>query len=97
MAITATIQKKDVKGSDRVHRGTLNLGTGTMTPVRKVVELLRELSGCPIEDRDVAVQGPMRFQCDRATIDRIIEWQPRVDVEEGVRRTWEAMRSYAAR
>ena len=77
--------------------GTLNLGTGILTPVRRVVELLRELSGCPIEDEGVPVQGPMRFQCDRTTIDRIIEWQPLVGVDEGVRRTWEAMRSYAAR
>jgi nucleoside-diphosphate-sugar epimerase len=82
---------------DSDYAGTLNLGTGTMTPVRRVVGLLRELSGCPIEDRDVPVLGPMRFQCDRTTLDRAIEWEPRVSVEEGVRRTWEAMRSYAAR
>ena len=82
---------------DSDYAGILNLGTGTMTPVRRVMELLRELSGCPIEDRDVPVQGPMRFQCDMTTLNRIVDWQPRVGIEEGVRRTWEAMRSYAAR
>jgi nucleoside-diphosphate-sugar epimerase len=82
---------------DSDYAGTLNLGTGTLTPVRRVVDLLRELSGCPIEDRDVPVQGPMRFQCDMTTLHRIVDWRPRVDVEEGVRRTWEAMRSYAGR
>jgi nucleoside-diphosphate-sugar epimerase len=84
-----------VKLLDSDYAGTLNLGTGTLTPVRRVVDLLRELSGCPIEDRDVPVQGPMRFQCDRTTLDRVIDWEPRVGVDEGVRRTWEAMRSYA--
>jgi len=83
-----------VKLLDSDYAGTLNLGTGTMTPVRRVVDLLRSLSGCPIEDRDVPVHGPMRFQCDMTTLNRIIDWAPRVDVEEGVRRTWAAMRSY---
>jgi nucleoside-diphosphate-sugar epimerase len=82
---------------DSDYAGTLNLGTGTMTPVRRVVDALSELSGCPIEDRDVAVQGPMRFQCDMTTLTRIIDWRPRVGIDEGVRRTWEAMRSYAGR
>lgn len=86
-----------VKLLDSDYTGTLNLGTGAMTPVGRVVDLLRELSGCPIEDRDVAVQGPMRFQCDMTTLNGIVDWRPRVDVEEGVRRTWEAMRSYAGR
>jgi nucleoside-diphosphate-sugar epimerase len=85
-----------VKLLDSDYAGTLNLGTGTMTPVRRVVDLLRELSGCPIEDLDVPVPGPMRFQCDRTTLDRIIDWTPKVDVNEGVRRTWEAMRSYVS-
>ena len=80
-----------VKLLDSAYAGTLNLGTGTMTPVRRVVELLRELSGCPIEDRDVPVQGPMRFQCDMTTLNRSIDWRPRVGIEEGVRRTLEEM------
>jgi UDP-glucuronate decarboxylase len=84
-----------VKLLESDYAGTLNLGTGTMTPVRRVVEVLRDLSGFPIEDRDVAVPGPMRFQCDTTTLDRAIDWKPRVGVEEGVRRTWEAMRSWA--
>ena len=82
-----------VKLLDSDYAGTLNLGTGTLTPVRRVVDLLRSLSGCPIEDLDVPVHGPMRFQCDMTTLDRIIDWSPRVDVEEGVRRTWETMRT----
>jgi nucleoside-diphosphate-sugar epimerase len=78
---------------DADYTGTLNLGTGVMTPVARVVDILQKLSGGRISVKDVPVQGPMRFQCDMTTLSRIIEWKPRWSVEDGVRRTWEVMRS----
>ena len=79
---------------DADYTGTLNLGTGTMTPVRRIVELLEGLSGAPIADRGEAVKGPMKFQCDTRTMERLIAWRPRIPIEEGVRRTWEAMKAW---
>jgi nucleoside-diphosphate-sugar epimerase len=76
------------------YTGTLNLGTGTMTPVGHIVELLQEWSGCPIRDLDQAVAGPMRFRCDRATLDRLIDFHPR-PIEEGLRATWERMKDWS--
>lgn len=77
---------------DADYTGTVNLGTGTMTPVRRVVELLREVSGCPIEDLDRPVSGPPHFQVDLTTMRRITRWEPAVAIEEGVRRTFEYTR-----
>jgi nucleoside-diphosphate-sugar epimerase len=74
---------------DADYTGTLNLGTGVMTSVGTIVELLAELSGCPIEVLDKPVEGPLRFQCDLTTLERIIDWRPQYPVAEGVRRTWE--------
>ncbi|MEP6917965.1 MAG: NAD(P)-dependent oxidoreductase [Acidobacteriota bacterium] len=74
------------------YTGTLNLGTGTMTGVRHVVEVLRDVSGCPIEDLDRPVTGPMQFQVDPTTLSRLIDWHPEVSVEEGIRRTYEFTR-----
>jgi nucleoside-diphosphate-sugar epimerase len=79
---------------DADYTGTVNLGTGTMTPVGEVVELLRELSGCPIEVLDVPVEGFMQFRCDMTTLERIVPWRPRISIEDGVRDTFETMRSY---
>jgi nucleoside-diphosphate-sugar epimerase len=62
------------------HTGTINLGTGTMTPVRRIVDLLQEWTGCPIRDLDRAVAGPARFRCD---------------LEEGLRATYERMRGWS--
>lgn len=74
--------------------GTLNLGTGTMTSIRRIVDLLEEISGCPITDLDQAVEGPIRFQCDMRTLERLLKWKPRITIEEGVRRTYELMKNW---
>lgn len=78
-----------VKLLETDYTGTLNLGTGTMTPVRRVFDILREVSGCPISVRNVPVDGPMQFRCDMTTLNQLIDWTPKVSIEEGVRRTYE--------
>ncbi len=79
---------------DADYTGTVNLGTGTMTPVGHVVSLLEELSGCPIDVQGVPVEGFMEFRCDMTTLERIVDWRPRISIEDGVRDTFETMRSY---
>ena len=85
-----------VKLLDSDYSGTVNLGTGTMTQVKSIVDLVQELSGCEIEDRDCEVTGPMRFQCDMSTINRIIDWKPQYSIHEGVTSTYSMMKSWAA-
>lgn len=77
------------------YTGTLNLGTGTMTSVARVVELLRDLSGCPIVDLAQPVRGPMQFRCDTTTIERLLRWRPQYSIEQGVTRTWELMKKWS--
>jgi nucleoside-diphosphate-sugar epimerase len=74
---------------DADYSGTVVLGSGTMTPVARVVDLMREVSGMPIESLDKPVSGPQEFRADTATLRRLIDWTPRVGIEEGVRRTFE--------
>lgn len=76
------------------YTGTLNLGTGRMTGVGRIVEILQEISGCPITNLDQRVQGPMKFRCDMTTIEKLIDWRPRYSIESGVRRTYELMKSW---
>lgn len=78
-----------VKLLETDYTGTLNLGTGIMTPVRRVLDILRNVSGCPISVRNVPVDGPMQFRCDITTLNRLIDWTPKVSIEDGVRRTYE--------
>ncbi len=73
---------------DADYNGTLNLGTGTLTSVATVRDVLAEASGCPIEVLDIPVQGPMQFRCDMTTLRKLIDWTPRYSTEAGVRLTW---------
>jgi UDP-glucose 4-epimerase len=86
-----------VKLLESDYTGTLNLGTGTMTSVRHIVEMLEEISGCPIVDRNQPVTGPMKFQCDMTTMNNLIDWSPRYSTEDGVRHTYEVLKSWRER
>jgi nucleoside-diphosphate-sugar epimerase len=79
---------------DSPFNGLVNLGTGTMTSVRRVVEILRDVSGLPIEIGSKPVDGPMRFRADITRLQSAIDWQPRVSIEEGVRQTWEKTKEW---
>jgi nucleoside-diphosphate-sugar epimerase len=79
------------------YEGTLNLGTGTMTSVGRIVTLLEELSGCPVSVLDVPVQGPMQFRVDTTLVHRLTGWSPAISVAEGVRDTYEKMSAWLAR
>ncbi|MBI1748629.1 MAG: NAD(P)-dependent oxidoreductase [Acidobacteria bacterium] len=84
-----------VKLLDTDYTGTLNLGTGVMTSVRRVITRLEELSGCPIVDLNQAVEGPMQFQCDMTTLTRLIDWKPAFSIDQGIQCTYERMLSWS--
>lgn len=83
-----------VKLLETEYTGLLNLGTGVMTSVADVIDRICEVTGCPIDVLDTPVQGPLEFQCDISTLQRLIDWKPQVSVAEGVRRTYEKMLAY---
>lgn len=83
-----------VKLLDSDYTGTLNLGTGTMTSIGRVREILEQVSGGTISVQKRPVQGPMKFQCDMSTLNRLIDWTPRHTIEAGIRSTFETMKSY---
>lgn len=71
------------------YNDTLVLGSGEMTTVAEVIDIMREVSGMPITSLDKPVSGPQQFQADISTLQRIIDWEPRISIREGIRRTWE--------
>jgi nucleoside-diphosphate-sugar epimerase len=74
--------------------GLVNLGTGTLTSVGRVMEILSEVSGLPIRELGRPVAGPMRFRSDTTRLKSAIDWEPRVSIEEGVREVWETTRRW---
>lgn len=69
--------------------GLVNLGTGIETSVRHAMDVLSEVSGCPIRIGNRPVDGPMRFRADTRRLESEIDWEPRVSIEDGVREVWE--------
>lgn len=85
-----------VKLLDTDYTGTVNLGSGTMNSVGKVVEIVEKLSGKRIIDLNKAVSGPMKFQFDISLLNRLTGWKPAYTLEDGIRETYERMKPWAA-
>ena len=74
--------------------GVHNVGTGVATTVNRLHALCREVSGRDEQPRHV---GPRPGDARRSVLDvsraaRELGWRPEVGLEEGLRRTWAAMR-----
>ncbi|HSC48888.1 MAG TPA: NAD-dependent epimerase/dehydratase family protein [Gaiellaceae bacterium] len=75
--------------------GVFNVGTGLETSVLELYELSRKVAGSSLE----AVEAPARLgELQRSVLDvslaeRELGWRAEVPLEEGLRRTWEAIAS----
>ncbi|GHG36922.1 dTDP-glucose 4,6-dehydratase [Amycolatopsis bullii] len=71
------------------HAGPVNIGNPHELTVRQVAELIKDLtgSGSPIEYIDAVVDDPQR-RCPDITLAReALGWEPKVDADDGLRRT----------
>ena len=68
--------------------GVFNMGTGHMASVGTVVDLLQEITGCPIGSREEPVEPPLDFVCDITRLQRAIDWAPAHTLESGLRDTF---------
>ena len=76
--------------ADGVAGETIDIGTGVLVSVRTVVEKLTSLIDPSIEPRFGAVPDRAFERSPRADVDRalsLLEWQARVPLDEGLRRT----------
>jgi nucleoside-diphosphate-sugar epimerase len=72
-----------------------NVGFGGRTSLNRVVELLGKISGTPLEAKhEPAREGDIKdSQADISAARELLGYEPRVDFEEGLRRTMEWYRS----
>jgi len=85
VAIAGALDRDEIRGE------AFNAGGGQPHPVRKVVELIARLAGTGL-DPDVRGAGNPAGEIDRQYVDpaklrALVGWEPRVELEEGLRRT----------
>jgi UDP-glucose 4-epimerase len=74
-------------------RGVFNVGTGIETSVRELYELCRGVAGSELEAEHVDARlGELeRSVLDASRAERELGWRPGVDLEQGLRLTWESL------
>jgi UDP-glucose 4-epimerase len=75
------------------HEGVFNVGTGLETSVLELFDLCRRVAGAEVEPE----MAPARLgELERSVLDASLAkqelgWTPQVELEEGLRRTWESL------
>jgi UDP-glucose 4-epimerase len=74
---------------------TLNVGTGVALPVRELVERMQRIAGTrlvPVEEPSDETHATRRVaSIEKARV--LLGWTPEVTLDEGLRRTWDWMRT----
>jgi CDP-glucose 4,6-dehydratase len=99
-AVTAYLAIADALDGDGARGEAFNAGTGRAHPVREVVELIGRLAGSDLEP-EIQGRGTPAGEIDRQFVDtaklrELTGWCPKVDLEDGLRRTLEWYREHPA-
>ena len=74
--------------------GIVNLGSGKMTSLKEICNIIEKLSGKKISSENKKVSGPMEFNTDISKICKITGWKPKYDITSGLNKTYKIMKSY---
>ena len=74
--------------------GIINLGTGKMSSLKEICEIIEDLSGKKIISENKVVTGPMEFVTDISKITELTGWTPKHDIASGLKKTYEMMKNY---
>ena len=88
---TADASDAIVKLLDTDYTGPVNVATGQMHSIGDVVKILEKLSGIKIEIGDGPATGHMQFFSDNTLIKKLINWEPKYNLEEGLTETYKKM------
>jgi len=74
--------------------GIVNLGSGKMSSLKLISEIIEDLSGKKIISKNQPVSGPMEFNTNIKRISEVTGWEPKFDIEKGLEKTFKIMKSY---
>ena len=79
---------------DSSYSGPVNIGSGVMSSVGDVCNILSNISGCEIEDLDKEVSGHYEYCHDLSLVKSVTNWAPEYSLEEGLKKTYETMKRW---
>jgi len=79
---------------DSKFEGIVNLGSGEMSSIKDMCNIISNISGKKIISENRKVSGPMEFVTDITKIKEVAEWKPKYDIESGLIKTYEIMKKY---
>ncbi len=74
--------------------GIVNLGSGKMSSLKLISEIIEDLSGKKIISKNQPVSGPMEFNTNIKRISEVTGWEPKFDIKIGLEKTFKIMKSY---
>lgn len=74
--------------------GVLNLGSGKMSSLKLISEIIENISGKKIISKNYEVNGPMEFNTDIRKISELTGWRPKYDIKNGLEKTYNIMKNY---
>ena len=77
------------------YTGPVNVGSGKMNSVARVVKIIEKLSGKKIKVLNKDVSGPMKYVHDISLLKKLTGWKPRYTLEQGLTETYKNMKKYA--
>jgi nucleoside-diphosphate-sugar epimerase len=75
-------------------QGVINLGSGKMSSIKDMCNIISNLSKKKITSENKKVSGPMEFVTDISKIKKIIDWKPKHDIRSGLKKTYDIMKAY---
>ena len=72
--------------------GAINIGTGREASLGHVATVIANAFEAVLTPSPANAPGPTRMLCDASRAFRVLGWQPKVQLEEGLSRTIEAWR-----
>ena len=74
--------------------GIINLGTGKMSSLEEICNIIGDLSGKKIISQNKDVSGPMEFVTDISKVQKLTNWKPKHDIYTGLKKTFDIMNGY---
>ena len=81
-----------VKLLDTDYTGNINLGSGTMSSIGDITDIIEDISGKKISSQNKEVGGVMEFVADVSLLKNLTGWEPEHTLRSGFEKTYNTMK-----